>query len=360
MAAALNYLFGQPESSGDLRSQLSDFKVFEQLPYQPCGEGEHLYIYLRKTNQNTITVARELAKYFSVKENLVTYAGLKDRFAITEQWFGVHVPGKQQFNLTDLAIEGVEVLEFKRHNKKLRVGALSGNRFELTLRNVSKPDDILRRWAAVQQFGVPNYFGEQRFGINGGNLDKALELFSGKKVKDKKKRGMYLSAARSAIFNEMVSQRLQKNTFESLTQGDVFMLAGTQSVFLADEIDHTIEQRFREKDIDLTAPLWGAGELMSQDDTAAFEQATADEFPEFCQGLAKFGLKQERRKIRLSFTQGNIAVKDNKVVLSFVLPAGCYATTILRELINYQDIHETQVSQLKQLSQQGQHKQKTI
>ena len=187
MSKSLQYLYTQPQSTGQLRSEMSDFKVFERLPFEPCGEGEHLFIHIRKTGANTLVVAQELAKYFKVKGGLVSYAGLKDRFAVTEQWFGIHLPGKIVYDLSNLAIEGVEVLAVKRHNKKLRIGALSGNRFELVLRKVSNLDDVLRRWAAVSQFGVPNYFGEQRFGINGGNLDRALELFQGKKVKDKKK-----------------------------------------------------------------------------------------------------------------------------------------------------------------------------
>jgi tRNA pseudouridine13 synthase len=344
MSKILNYLYTKPQSTGQLRCAMADFKVFEKLPFEPCGEGEHLLIHLRKTGANTAVVARELAKYFKVKDGLVSYAGLKDRFAVTEQWFGVHVPGKKIYDLSDLNIEGVEVLSSKRHNKKLRIGALLGNRFELVLRNVSNADDVLRRWAAVSQFGVPNYFGEQRFGINGGNLVRATELFQGKKVKDKKKRGLYLSAARSEIFNQMVSQRIENNHFESLQSGDVFMLNGTQSVFLADEIDDTLKQRFQEKDIDLTAALWGAGELMSQGEPQVFEQKIADEYSEFCQGLAKFGLKQERRKIRLSLSEGNISLENNTVTLGFFLPSGCYATTILRELICYQDMTERAVN----------------
>ena len=334
------YLYGKPTSTGLLRSEMSDFKVFEQLPFQPCGEGEHLFIHIRKTGANTVFVARQLAKYFSVKEKLVSYAGLKDRFAVTEQWFGIHVPGKKEYDLNDLKIDGVEVLYYARHNKKLRIGALSGNRFELTLHNVTNIDELVRRWHTISAFGVPNYFGEQRFGINAGNIGKAQSLFLGEKVKDKKKRGIYLSAARSIIFNQVVSQRIKQQKFDFLTTGDVFMLAGTQSVFLADNIDEKIESRFKEKDIDLTAPMWGAGELMSQGETQLFEQKVAENYQELCQGLPRFGLKQERRRIRISFTAGDIKSEEDNVTLSFILPAGCYATTILRELLVYQDMTE--------------------
>ncbi len=337
------YLHGKPESTGLLRSKMTDFKVFEQLPFTPCGEGEHLYVYIRKTGANTLFVARELAKYFQVKEQLVSYAGLKDRFAVTEQWFGVHVPGKKEYNLHDLTIEGVEVLSYQRHNKKLRTGALTGNRFEITLREVTALKALSIRWQNIVAQGVPNYFGEQRFGIEGGNIERALSLFSGQKVKDKKKRGMYLSAARSYIFNNVIHQRIEQGCFDKVAIGDVMMLSGSQSVFHLDKLDDSITARYIEKDIDITAPMWGAGELMTTGAALALEQKVADEHQDLCQGLPRFGLKQERRRIRLTITDTDIEVLPeqdgtNTVKVSFFLPAGCYATTILRELVNYQDL----------------------
>ncbi|MBU2869259.1 tRNA pseudouridine(13) synthase TruD [Colwellia sp. E2M01] len=337
------YLHGKPESSGLLRNEISDFKVYEKLPFLPCGEGEHLFIHIRKTGANTVFVARELAKYFEVKEQLVSYAGLKDRFAITEQWFGVHVPGKQEYNLDDLNIDGVEVLSYQRHNKKLRTGGLLGNNFEITLREVTAIKAFTQRWDNIVKHGVPNYFGEQRFGINGGNIDRALGLFSGQKVKDKKKRGMYLSAARSHIFNRVISERIKQQCFDQVAVGDVLMLAGTQSVFHLDAVDNTIKQRLIDKDVDITAPMWGAGELMTTDEPLLLEQKIAAENPEFCQGLPRFGLKQERRRIRLTVSETDIELlnspeTENAIKISFFLPAGCYATTILRELLNYQDM----------------------
>ncbi len=340
------YLYGQPTSTGFLRSEMADFKVFENLPFQPCGEGEHLFIHVRKTGENTAFIAKQLAKHFGVKENLVSYAGLKDRFAVTEQWFGIHVPGKTVFDLSELSIEGVEVLSSARHNKKLRIGALTGNRFQITLKKVTEVEELVRRWHAIVAHGVPNYFGEQRFGIEGGNIEKALSLFSGTKVKDKKKRGIYLSAARSLIFNTMIDERIKNNQFDQLTDGDVCMLAGTQSVFIADEVDDSIRKRFSEKDIDITAPMWGAGELMSTKQIQVFEQSIGSQFQAFCDGLAKFGLKQERRRIRLCVDNANITVtkdgENNTVVLDFSLPAGSYATTVIRELLDYTDLTQRQ------------------
>lgn len=346
MLPKLSFLHGKPQSKGLLRQQKSDFKVYEQLPFSPCGEGEHLFVHIRKTGANTVFVARELAKYFQVKETLVSYAGLKDRFAVTEQWFGVHVPGKQEYDLTDLFIEGVEVLSYQRHNKKLRTGALTGNRFELILREITDLNDLNERWEKIIKEGVPNYFGEQRFGIDGGNIDLALTLFSGTKVKDKKKRGMYLSAARSTIFNEVINERINKNTFSKVQIGDVLMLSGTQSVFHLDDIDDTIKQRLIEQDVDITGPMWGAGELMTSAEPKIFEQQVANKHNEFAQGLPRFGLKQERRRIRLVVNDADIEVLSNQktpnetlpaVKISFSLASGSYATTVLRELIDYQD-----------------------
>ena len=337
------YLHGKPESKGLLRSQISDFQVFEELPFLPCGEGEHLFVHIRKTGANTVFVARELAKYFEVKEQLVSYAGLKDRFAVTQQWFGVHVPGKQEYNLDDLNIEGVEILSYKRHNKKLRTGALTGNRFELILREVTAIKAFTERWQQIIEQGVPNYFGEQRFGIGGGNIERALSLFSGQKVKDKKKRGIYLSAARSHIFNGVLNERIEQQCFDKVAIGDVLMLAGTQSVFHLDEVDSTIKQRFINKDVDITAPMWGAGELMTSNEPLALEQEIATKNHAFCEGLPRFGLKQERRRIRLTVSDTDIELlsaqdDNNAVKISFFLPSGCYATTVLRELLNYQDM----------------------
>jgi len=277
----------------------------------------------------------------------VTYAGLKDRFAVTEQWFGIHVPGKTEYDLSDLDIAGVEVLEYARHNKKLRIGVLSGNYFELILRDVDHITELEKRWQNIVEKGVPNYFGQQRFGIEGGNIDRALALFSGSKVKDKKKRGMYLSAARSFIFNSLISERINLQLFNSLSIGDVLMLAGTQSVFHLDAIDDDIIERFNTKDVDITAPMWGAGELMTTDKPKILEQQIADRNNEFSQGLPRFGLKQERRKIRLSINDAEINILESKpennsetrdVKICFFLPAGCYATTVLRELVDFKDM----------------------
>lgn len=336
----LPYLHGKPQSHGDLRTEPSDFQVIERLPFEPEGEGEHYYLYIRKTEANTLFVARQLAKFFNVKERDVSYAGLKDRHAVTEQWFSVHVPGKQSYDFDALDIEGVELLTAKRHNKKLKTGALSGNTFKLLVRNVTELNALKARWQLVCEQGVPNYFGEQRFGHNGGNLEKATALFTGTKVKDKKKRGIYLSAARSHLFNQMLSKRIEQGLFNRALPGDVMMLSGTQSIFVCEQVDDDIVSRLQAQDISPTSSMWGAGELKSQGAVADMEQAVADAFEDYKRGLPKFGLEQERRANCLYLQEPKLTLGEDSALLEFFLPAGSYATTILRELLVYRDVSE--------------------
>ncbi|MFD2168048.1 tRNA pseudouridine(13) synthase TruD [Thalassotalea euphylliae] len=341
----LQYLHGKPEGTADLRTENTDFKVFELLPFAPSGEGEHLMLEVEKSGCNTGFVAKQLAKFFGVKDLQVTYAGLKDRHAVTRQWFGVHIPGKDNIDLSAFQLDGVTILQHARHNKKLKIGALIGNRFELTLRNVSNVTEFQQRFTEVCQTGVPNYFGEQRFGHGGNNLSKALSLFEGQKIRDKKKRSMYLSAARSYLFNQTVSARVLNNAFLAPSVDDVFMLAGSQSIFNVENDDemNDIQQRFIAHDIDVTAPMWGRGELRSSGEIQQLESRIAKENEQLAVGLEQQGLKQERRRIRLNVTQPSLTkLVDKTIKVAFMLPAGCYATTVLREVVNYQDASEGQ------------------
>ncbi len=335
-----HYLYGLPNITADLRTSPEDFKVFEMLPFEPSGDGEHLFVKIRKKGVNTGFVAKELANFFNIKDTLVSYAGLKDRFAVTEQWFGVHLPGKTIDNLDGFNLEGVDVITTTRHHKKLRIGALSGNTFQIVLRNVSDLEALKQRWLAISRFGVPNYFGEQRFGIDGGNVAKAREMFAGAKVKNKKMRGIYLSAARSFIFNQIVANRIENKIFDVIKIGDALMLSGTNSVFKVDKVTEELSARLIEGDVDLTAAMWGKGELFTFADVADDEAQVAEMCDGLRQGLEEFGLKQERRRIRLLPQMCGIDTDEKQQLakLTFTLESGCFATAVLRELVCYQDL----------------------
>ena len=335
----LTYLNGKPSVTADLRTENADFKVQEILPFAPSGEGEHHLIHICKSGLNTVQVAKMLAEFAKVHPKEVTYAGQKDKNAITEQWFGVRIPGKETPLWNELNSDELTILESSRHGKKLRIGALSGNRFQLTLREVSNMDELIERLTLISN-GVPNYFGEQRFGHDGRNLIQARQMFAGRKVKDRNKRSMYLSAIRSNIFNQVASYRL--NHFASKPiDGDCVMLSGSRSFFIAENWDDILLTRLAEKDIQLSAPLWGRGTLPSQGQANEMEMTAIADLTQDCDGLEKAGLDQERRSLILQ-PEGlkHHQVDEKTIVIEFMLPAGCFATSILRELCLYDDVQE--------------------
>ncbi|QDF68600.1 tRNA pseudouridine(13) synthase TruD [Shewanella sp. SNU WT4] len=343
---SLTYLHGKPAITVDIRTENADFQVQEILPFLPSGEGEHHLLHIRKNGLTTVMVAKLLAEFAKVHPKEVTYAGQKDKNAITEQWFGVRIPGKDTPEWAQLNSDEITILASSRHGKKLRIGALSGNRFQLVLRQVSDVDALLERVAVLAETGVPNYFGEQRFGHNGSNLRGALAMFGGRKVKDRNKRSMYLSASRSDLFNQVVSSRLAQHGTQPLT-GDCVMLSGSRSFFTVELWDDTLTERLAEKDIQLSAPLWGRGALPSQADALALEQAALVDYAAHCNGLEQAGLDQERRTLLLRPEGLKAKALDNDTVqLEFMLPAGCFATAVLRELCEYQDVQEMQFQAL--------------
>lgn len=337
--SSLHYLHGQPQSSADLRTHNSDFIVEEILPFLPTGEGEHHMIHIRKEGLNTTDVARMLSSFAGVHPKEVTFAGQKDKNAITTQWFGVRIPGKETPLWDSLNSEQLTIISSSRHSKKLRTGALAGNRFTLTLRAVSDIEDVVKRIELVKQTGVPNYFGEQRFGHDGKNLIFGRQMLAGRNVKDRNKRSMYLSAVRSHIFNEMVSARLAMFSTQVL-DGDCVMLAGSKSYFVASPWDDELMGRLAQKDIQLSAPLWGRGQALSQGKALEFEASISDKLNEDCIGLEQAGLNQERRTLLLEPQNLSYETEGDTLVVKFALPAGCFATSVLRELTRYEDVND--------------------
>ena len=335
-SSALHYLYGQPAATALLRQQAEDFIVEEQLNFSPSGAGEHVLLYIEKTGQNTQYVAKQLAELTGLRARDISYAGLKDRHAITRQWFCFKWPIKLELNWQQWPLPGCRILQVQRHYRKLRLGALKANHFNIRLRNVSDVSDVSQRLALLSQ-GVPNYYGEQRFGINGGNLTLAQQLFSGQSIADRKLRGLALSAARSFVFNQQLSARIAAGLFNTVLDGDVLQLNGSGSVFRAPQADVVLQQRCDAQDVHITASLAGMGEPMVSGAAAAFEQQVLQQHPVLVQGLVDYRLKAERRAIRLLPQQLTMRQQGADIDLRFALPAGCFATSVLRELVNYRD-----------------------
>ncbi|WP_231612610.1 tRNA pseudouridine(13) synthase TruD [Novipirellula galeiformis] len=328
-------LLGSSLGPALFKSRPEDFQVEEILGFEPSGEGEHCLVWVEKTDRNSNDIATELANKLGIRKRLVSHCGLKDRNAVTRQWFSLHIPGQPSPVAEDLAIEGVRVLKVTRNLRKLHRGSHDGNRFLIRLRECGfSKTAAAERWQAILDRGVPNYFGPQRFGRDGGNIEQARRFMAGElDVRDRTLRGILISAARSFLFNACVAQRVQLGNWETPLDGEVFGFAYNKSLVLPNNLHGDESDRVKNGTLELTAPLWGEGDLLSQREVQTLEQDVVQRFPEMLAGLAQFNLRQERRVIRLKPQSATFDWEtDSTLVLSFDLPKGTYATTLLREL----------------------------
>jgi tRNA pseudouridine13 synthase len=333
--ADLPYAFGGPPLGGRLRATTADFQVEEVLGFEPDGEGEHALLLVRKIGLNTDELARQLARLAGLRPRDVGYCGLKDRNAVTSQWFSLGLAGREEPDWAELDSERVQVLGAHRHRRKLRRGAARGNRFRIRITDAAGERDAAEeRLTTLRKQGAPNYFGEQRFGRDYGNLERAEQLFQGtlKRV-NPHQRGLYLSAARSQIFNELLAQRVRAGSWSRALPGDLMQLEGSHSWFPVAEPDAEIARRVEDGDIQPTGPLWGRGAVPSSGLPATVEQELAERFASWCHGLERFGLKQDRRSLRVPLHELEWAWGDASLEVGFRLPSGCYATSVLRELV---------------------------
>ena len=325
-----------PKQTALLKAECADFVVKEQLGYDMSGDGEFVAVKVRKTDCNTLFVGEQLAKFAGISARNMSYAGLKDRKAVTEQWFSLQMPGQPTPDFSQFSLEGVEILEVTRHQRKIRIGSLQGNHFEILLRNAKETDELKVRLDFLAKNGFPNYFTEQRFGRDGNNLTQALRWANGEiKVKDRNKRSFYLSAARSEIFNLIVAKRIELGLAQQVLHGDILQLNGSHSWFVVDESEDLaqLQQRLAQQDVLLTAPLIGEEDKSAVD----FEHEI------FAQHQALFALmrqermKAARRPILMQPQHFQWQFEPNGLRLQFALPAGSYATALIRELVNVEN-----------------------
>ncbi|MCF7221162.1 tRNA pseudouridine(13) synthase TruD [Marilutibacter chinensis] len=343
--AALPRAHGKPVLAARLRSTPEDFFVEELAGFEPTGSGEHLLLTVEKRGMNTAWTAQRIAQWAGVEVAAIGYAGLKDRHAVTRQRFSVHLPRRNAPAVESLEYRGeggeaLRVLAHDWHAKKLPRGALAGNRFVLVLRGVTGERGVLdARLQAIAARGVPNYFGEQRFGRGGDNLHAALSMFAGRRV-GREQRTHLLSAARSALFNRVLAARVATHCWDTPLDGEVWMLDGSRSVFGPEPHSDELARRLALFDIHPSGPLWGRGELRSRGDAATIELKALSEPPgdALRAGLERAGLKQERRALRLRPGGFEWSWQASDVLqLRFDLPPGTYATTVLAELGDLRD-----------------------
>ena len=328
---------------GVYRLQPEDFQVEEILGFEPEGQGEHLYLWIEKNGSNTVFVAQELARSAGVHPSAVAYSGLKDRHAITRQWFSLHLPGKADPAVEDLNSTNWQVLKMARHPRKLKRGTHRSNRFTLRLR-VDNADDttgswLAERWQQITQQGVPNYFGPQRFGRGGQNIQKAMDWLMAdtpQKPPKRQEKGIYLSSLRSALFNAWLAETINKQNWLTPLTGSCFNLEGTRSYF-ADPAAADISNRLASGDINLAGPLAGKGNLQSSGMALDAETAFRETYLPYWQALENQGLKVEYRPLRMLPQATELSWQAPWLTLSFTLPSGCFATSLLRELVDASD-----------------------
>ncbi len=304
------FAWGGPAVSGDFRTEPEDFCVDEELGFELSGSGEHVYLQLQKRGDNTEWLARNIARLAEVTPADVGYAGLKDRHAVTRQWFSVYLPKGAEPDWQQLQSESVQLLQHTRHSRKLRRGDHRCNRFVIRLRHLQ--GDLVRlqqQLELLKEQPVPNYFGPQRFGIEGGNLELAQRLLlGGEKIRNRQRRGMAMSAARSWLFNTVLGARVAAGDWQQLTTGDPG-LDGMPS-----------------------GPLWGRGRPLSSEGCLALESEVLQPWAGWCDGLEHVGLLQERRPLALAAWEFGYQLQGDDLVVSFALPPGTFATAVLREL----------------------------
>jgi len=322
------YAIAPPSVSALFRSVPEDFQVTEQLGFDLSGEGEHLCLYVEKRGQNTRWVAGLLAKHFGVDDMAVSHCGMKDRHAVTRQWFSVHLPGKlPEMPERPPMLEGCQVLAQQRHHKKLRRGQHAGNQFVIQLRQIEGDVSVLEHSLQQVVNGVPNYFGEQRFGWAAGNLVEANRLLSvwgdtsaNRKQHSGRRRqrspidGIYLSAARAYLFNLVLAERVRLGHWKSAMPGEVVP----------------------------EGPLWGRGRSAAPQSVKLLEEQVLSPWGDWTNSLEYSGLQQERRSLLLmpanmQYRWSNHA-DHTELELSFDLPSGCFATSVLRELVSLRPI----------------------
>ena len=338
------YLHGGPLGRARFKTRPEDFVVEELLGFEPSGEGEHCLVWVEKRDLDSNAAAARLADALGLRRRLVSHCGLKDRHAVTRQWFSLHMPGQPSPEPAALESEGLRVLRVTRNTRKLRRGIHLGNRFTIRLRDPDfDADEAAKRWEVIAAQGVPNLFGSQRFGNEGRNVEKALAMFRGEFTPgDRLLRGLLLSAARSHLFNAVVAERMARGSWDQALSGEVYGFPDNGTLLLIENQRGDEAQRFMDGRVEITGPLWGCGDLQCAGVVRKLEMEVMSRFPELTAGLEAAGLRQERRVMRLRPIHPELVILEaGDLQLSFDLPRGTYATTVLREMAVLDELKET-------------------
>ncbi len=335
--------YGQPLGRAVLKATAEDFQVDEVLDIPLSGDGEHLWLWVEKRGLNTEEAARRLARAAGVQLRTVSYAGLKDRQALTRQWFSIQLPGKADPDLSAAQDDTLRILDSGRHRRKLQRGAHAANGFTLRLTALDADQKSLdERLESIRQHGIPNYFGAQRFGYQGGNLGEAREYAARQALPEQRNaRSRLLSTARSYLFNRVLAARVADGSWQRAQVGDLLAFTDSRSFFPAGEAECN-DPRLAILDLHPTGPQWGAGPSPASGATAELENRIAGEQAVLCDWLVRAGMEHERRILRLPIDRLTWHYPEPDILqLEFVLPPGCFATVLVRELVDLVSVGHT-------------------
>jgi tRNA pseudouridine13 synthase len=326
---------GLPGIGGRIKSAPEDFEVEEVPAYEPSGEGDHLYLWIEKRGMGAEYFVRQLAKRLEVPPGEVGTAGLKDRHAVTRQW--VSVPAACEARLTAIDDNEMRLLRTSRHGNKLKPGHLRGNRFRILVRGA---EDAVARLPplleAMRRTGMPNFYGPQRFGRDGETFAAGMDLLRGQGRRlSPFLRKLGLSAAQSALFNACLAARITDGLLSRVLAGDVMMKWPYGGMFVAEDLPRE-QQRLEAKEIVPAGPMFGKKTFASKDEAAQREAAVLADAGLKAEAFGSFGklLSGTRRYYYVWIDDLSAEVEAEGVRLSFSLPAGSYATVLMRELMH--------------------------
>lgn len=305
----------------------ADFLVEEVLGFEPGGGGEHEWLWIETRDQNTRYTATCVAKLFGVPARAVSWSGLKDRHSVTRQWLSVHTPGRNEPPPSiGLKEAGITLLRHARHERKLRPGTHISNRFDIRLRGYEgNPELLHERLHAIQTRGVPNYFGPQRFGREARNIDWIRTLAErGQLPRKRADKSLALSVLRAWCFNGALAHAVQTGEWNQWQPQAPIMLAGSRSFFMVEHWDESLSERLQRHDVQMGCWLPG-------------EQSPGLE-PEWRTLLRKGRVEAQPRTQVLLPLAAQLALEadagQRSLRLQLELPAGTFATSVIRELLD--------------------------
>ena len=323
-----------PGLGGRIRGQPDDFAVEEIPAYEPAGSGDHLYLWIEKRGVAPEFFAQTIARKLNTHPGNVGTAGLKDRHAVTRQW--VSVPKECEAHVAKIDGDGIRVLKTGRHTNKLKPGHLRGNRFRILVREPNRTVDVNAILDRIRAQGMPNYYGPQRFGHDGGTVDLGWQCLAGKaprRVRPFLFR-FALSSVQSLLFNDYLIRRIRDNFFRTVLSGDVMTKWPVGGMFVAK--DAPAEQvRFDTRETVTAGPMFGK-KTFPAEGIAAEREATvlADHnlSPASFGGFGKLVLGTRRQNL-IYIDDLGFAWEPDGLRLTFTLPAGSYATVLLAEVM---------------------------